>query len=1370
MIKKTAKVPIIAISEAEFDSGTNKIAFKRTASQKTASYYQANSNKLDVKSLLDMVAKDYDISNNPHDYIFEAVRAVTADVPNENGDAFPKEELLRFDHRLGKAVYQTFVGKPHHINHRADNPKTSRGVVLDASYNDLSEPMASCPSCGHHTASAEGRDKSGIGCVKCGTTVKDEFVELLLAVDTKKDPTFADGVKTGSLDSLSMGCFVPGTQVQMADGTTKSIELVRSGDFVRTHNGNIAEVSDLSVRDFSDEIITIKVAGQGDITLTPNHPVWVINQETGVGEWIHAAHIISGMWVLSPKINSLDIDVDLGIARLAGYFVSEGNFIKGYNKSSIGSRVGLEFTFNISETGYAAEVQSLINGLGYDSHRYERKDRNTITVKSYRCEPLASKMFELVGEHAHSKVLSEEILNWNKDAQMAFVGAWLNGDGHSVEYGNTSRSVFVTVSRDLASQLSQILINNDISNRVQIRNNASGFGSDRPAYDIVISGDAQVRLATVSNKIKRTFRGTDALLQSRNMEAGVARLVKKVTRSQYDGPVHNFEVLHEDHSYIAGGIAAHNCEAGYTDCSICDNRARTVSQFCTHIKSGNKKKQFKTASGMKMSYEKCGEVVFTEISRVDQPADPTAKQREVFQVNALPLNVESEMLMMSAKIAKLEGLVKAAQMENTGVEAQLVDDVSPQVPFKNIAESIKWAETSIHKLKAEVHSLTAEKSRKHKEASDVGRPFYAWENAAFDMQIKANRQYISRLEDYVAKAREMQASGQPWEKGLTRQMSRFFASKEAQALDEIKDQAQDALEPLKVIHPEVAPLIDQLSGDGDVPGPMSIGDYVKEKEESGDSAVTPAEMGMKLEDGDLPVSITAKAFDDRILSDLDMLIDSVKENNVDTDVAIFKFANSYKDLEATVTKTGNIKVHNKHGTLFVIRPETKPADKTAAEKMAADVLTHIADHGVVSTVEKYPTVLGPKMAQVLQHHMEDFAGGRDEGDKDGMPEGGDDDLADKRGKPAKSLVGEETTDMKDEGHDKRDLSNADVLEEHQPDHDEALPAGFKPAAEDEHSDMADGHGKPAKSVLSDITVDFKDKQPKTAQMGAPPSDMPVAAAGDMCANEMCAAAGGKAGAMECKCPPGCDCQCSCTCAAEKKAQDAGGLTMAPSAQADAAPAGGMPAMAEKSAALSKYTSRLERLYKSRLEKTQADAAKKVADAQKDAVAKVSDKFLRALKLAAKRQALNLEFSPLKAVLCDTLTSQLDLDADSFYPGMDASTATHLIEAASDNGFDQFVESIVKRASDFMSMNDESLTALESDVKNLRPAMLTVTASKVRTAAARDDVRTAAVEGNLVVAPSPTSETISNGGNRDNIRSALGSTKVRRTSQALLKGN
>lgn len=201
--RKFAKVEALGGFEFDAEGTVTKTA---SAGDTNRSYYLDGSSKIDIRGLLERVASKYSISADPQDYLFEAIRANTVNVPNENHDGFHKDELLRYDARLDSAVYLTYRSKPHHVNHRTDNPKTARGVIVDAHYNDETPALDHCPTCNTKTAERNNRDASGIHCAKCGTTVKDEFVEILLAVDTKKDPIFAEGVRTGQLRAGSMGC------------------------------------------------------------------------------------------------------------------------------------------------------------------------------------------------------------------------------------------------------------------------------------------------------------------------------------------------------------------------------------------------------------------------------------------------------------------------------------------------------------------------------------------------------------------------------------------------------------------------------------------------------------------------------------------------------------------------------------------------------------------------------------------------------------------------------------------------------------------------------------------------------------------------------------------------------------------------------------------------------------------------------------------------------------------------------------------------------------------------------------------------------------------------------------------------------------
>ncbi len=184
---KSAKTTILAFKE---DVASSLTMSKSASVQKVASFYNQDPPQVnDIAEKLKVVAEAYQISANPEDYIYVAVRALTADVPNENHDAFSEKELLRFDTKFGCKVYQTFNMKPHHVNHRSADPKQARGVILDSHYN---------------TKNAE------------------HFPEILIAVDKTKDKKLAEGISSGDISGFSMGCTADWTICSVCNHTASS--------------------------------------------------------------------------------------------------------------------------------------------------------------------------------------------------------------------------------------------------------------------------------------------------------------------------------------------------------------------------------------------------------------------------------------------------------------------------------------------------------------------------------------------------------------------------------------------------------------------------------------------------------------------------------------------------------------------------------------------------------------------------------------------------------------------------------------------------------------------------------------------------------------------------------------------------------------------------------------------------------------------------------------------------------------------------------------------------------------------------------------------------------------------------------------------
>jgi hypothetical protein len=169
---KTASAPILGVYQS---SGKfTKVASQNSDIDKEEDHAIQQMINILSKDVLQAVARVYDISSDINDFVFPVPRAVTSDCPNNNGDNFQHDELIRFSPQHKCMVFQTFRNDPLHVEHAADNPKTARGYLPDA-----------------HYVTADQQDK---------------HVLTVVAVDTKKDPPLAEGILRGDINSFSMGC------------------------------------------------------------------------------------------------------------------------------------------------------------------------------------------------------------------------------------------------------------------------------------------------------------------------------------------------------------------------------------------------------------------------------------------------------------------------------------------------------------------------------------------------------------------------------------------------------------------------------------------------------------------------------------------------------------------------------------------------------------------------------------------------------------------------------------------------------------------------------------------------------------------------------------------------------------------------------------------------------------------------------------------------------------------------------------------------------------------------------------------------------------------------------------------------------------
>lgn len=152
---------------------------------------------IDANLWLPGAAKSYHLSPNLSDYILVPVPSVISEMPNTNGDSVIKEELLRFMPEFGQLAYQTWKGKPTHVEHDNKDITKAKGIIFDVFLRRLPQ--------------------------FAGNHVK---VIKLLGFDRTKDPALCDAILTRKVNTYSLGmyfksytCSICGHQVGKGLGT-----------------------------------------------------------------------------------------------------------------------------------------------------------------------------------------------------------------------------------------------------------------------------------------------------------------------------------------------------------------------------------------------------------------------------------------------------------------------------------------------------------------------------------------------------------------------------------------------------------------------------------------------------------------------------------------------------------------------------------------------------------------------------------------------------------------------------------------------------------------------------------------------------------------------------------------------------------------------------------------------------------------------------------------------------------------------------------------------------------------------------------------------------------------------------------------------
>lgn len=599
--------------------------------------------------------------------------------PNRNGDGFPefpvpaRGKIASVDRRWfvppGEELtehYASFEKNPahafkHHVNR---DPSKASGVVKKAFWNP-----------------------------------RMHRVELLVSVDNDKDPEWVKRASDGEFVPVSMGCFLAGAKVTMADGTQKCIEDVLVGDEVVTHRGRVRRVLETHKRPYRGNVYTIRAEAHPEINATEEHPFfatplesvkrfqpggakWKWRDDAKVqGDWTHA-NCLDDQLLLAPidRTETSPEYLTRAFARLFGYYLAEGHIIW-----RDGAPYAIELTTHKDDAVHG-EIAALCAEFGTRNAPWTFERKNTSEARGILvCDDrLAALCYTHGSALAKTKQLSPAAMQWNTAMQREMFGAYANGDG----CGRDGWLKISTASDALAAQWTRMLPRLGIlASCNQLTHKAGSGFSATDTYEWVVHIGAQWahRLRGVCAKV--VAHEVLAKKESRKIvDEYVCTPIREIDARYMETDVYNLEV-EEDESYLIEGLAVHNCRIKRDVCARCGNEAPTRADYCDHVKFAMNQVD---ENGFK-DYVHNPSPDFFDISRVFRPADRTGYTlKKVAYVHEVRLSAElgaiaERLALKSGASQKLSDIDKVIRAEPLASSTLTPDERSFIVKFRDHA-------------------------------------------------------------------------------------------------------------------------------------------------------------------------------------------------------------------------------------------------------------------------------------------------------------------------------------------------------------------------------------------------------------------------------------------------------------------------------------------------------------------------------------------------------------------------------------------------------------------------------------------------------------------------------------------------------------
>lgn len=361
----------------------------------------------------------------------------------------------------------------------------------------------------------------------------------------------------------------------------KNIEDIKIGDYVLTHKGRYKKVINTFQNNYSGYLYKIKSYSGEEIRLTKGHQLltfpferkckkyspkkcvsknysWIPPEDLpkeiylGIPKYRTCYHSSSNNFikrmvkVTGEKINYYDKD----FFRLLGYYIGDGST----------HRSEVRIDFNKKEIEYAKDVEDICKKYNW-TFFYEKRE-NVLRICICSKNKLPKILESLGGKYAVNKKIHPFLFQMPFNFQKELIKGLFRSDGSI----NSEEAAYVTISRELAYQIRDILLRLKIGSSVNKRKNAPSIIDGRkinPAnkiYVVRVYGKYVDMMASILNiklNHNKKYRHSKIKVGSHHEFYKIRHISKEFVKNIQ---VYNLEV-EDDNSYV-GKITYHNCSWG----------------------------------------------------------------------------------------------------------------------------------------------------------------------------------------------------------------------------------------------------------------------------------------------------------------------------------------------------------------------------------------------------------------------------------------------------------------------------------------------------------------------------------------------------------------------------------------------------------------------------------------------------------------------------------------------------------------------------------------------------------------------------------------------------------------------------------------